>query len=164
GQVNVAPGEAASSIDLAELTDDPDLEDQGKHTFDYVSGATDGISARIDGTELQVEASSSTPKGTAATVTVRISDGETEPIEGTIDVTVTASTRALPTANTDSFPETNQGETITVPVLENDFNPFEGEGELRLIEAGVESGRGQATIRGDQVEVTPDAQFVGILT
>ncbi|WP_243233728.1 hypothetical protein, partial [Microbacterium sp. CIAB417] len=163
GQVNVAPGESAVELDLAELTDDPDPEDQGKHTFDYVSGATDGISARIDGTELLVEASSNTAKGTAATLTIRVSDGETEPIEGTVDVTVTASTRELPTANTDTFPETNQGETITVSPLDNDVNPFEGEGDLRLIRAEVESGDGSITVVGDQVEVTPAQSFVGTL-
>lgn len=163
GQMNVAPGEEAVSIDLAALTDDPDPEDQGNHTYTYVSGAEQGLSARVDGTELFVEASSSTPKGTAVSLTVRITDGETEPIEGNVDVTVTASTRELPTANTDTIPEANQGETITVPVLDNDVNPFVGEGELRLISATTESGDGTATVVGDQVQVTPGADFVGTL-
>ncbi|MGW8482240.1 Ig-like domain-containing protein [Microbacterium sp. NPDC055903] len=163
GQLNVAPGEAPASIDLAELTDDPDPEDQGKHTFTYVSGTTDGLSARVEGTELLVEAASNTPKGTAASIVVRISDGETEPIEGTVDVTVTASTRELPTANTDTIDEANQGETITVDVLANDVNPFVGEGELTLLSATRESGDGQAKVVGDRVEVTPAATFVGTM-
>ena len=161
GEMNVAPGEKAAEIDLAELTDDPDPKD--KHTFAYVSGTTDGLSARIDGSKLLVEASSNTPKGTAATLTVRISDGETDPIEGAVNVRVTASTRELPTANTDTFPESNQGETITVPVLQNDFNPFAGEGDLKLLSVQTESGSGTAKVVGDQVEVTPDAKFVGSL-
>ncbi|UJP09190.1 Ig-like domain-containing protein [Microbacterium sp. KUDC0406] len=164
GQVNVAPGEKAVSLNLAELTDDPDPEDKGKHTFTYVNGATDGISARVDGDQLFVEASSNTKKGTAATLRLRISDGETEPVEGTVDVTVTASTRELPTANTDTFPESNQGETITVSPLDNDVNPFQGEGDLRLISAERQSGDGEVTVAGDQVKITPGAKFVGTLT
>ncbi|GAB3598350.1 Ig-like domain-containing protein [Microbacterium tumbae] len=163
GQMNVAPGEEASSIDLAELTDDPDPEDQGKHTFTYVGGTTDGLSARIDGTKLLVEAASNTPKGTAASLTISITDGETEPIEGTVDVLVTASTRDLPTANTDTIDEANQGETITVDVLKNDVNPFVGEGDLSLLSASRESGDGTARVVGDRVEVTPGATFVGTL-
>ncbi|MFE6736607.1 Ig-like domain-containing protein [Microbacterium sp. NPDC057650] len=162
-QLNVAPGEPAASIDLAPLVDDPDPKDAGKHSFTYVSGATGGISARMDGSKLLVEASANTKKGTGASLTVRVTDGTTEPVEGTIDVAVTASTRELPTANTDSFPETNQGEKITVSPLANDVNPFLGEGDLKLIRAEVESGSGSITVRGDQVDVTPDAKFVGTL-
>jgi hypothetical protein len=164
GQLNVAPGEDAVSIDLAQLTDDPDPADRGKHKFSYVGGAGDGITARMDGTQLMVEASSKTPKGTVATLTVSVTDGKTEPIEGTVEVTVTASTRALATANTDTYPEANQGEKITVPVLANDFNPFEDKGDLRLLSAAVESGNVRANVVGDKVEVTPDAKFVGSMT
>ncbi|MGF6824731.1 hypothetical protein M2317_003669, partial [Microbacterium sp. ZKA21] len=143
---------------------DPDPEDQGKLSFDYVSGATEGISARMDGTKLLVEASSNTPKGTAASLTVRITDGHTDPVTGTVGVTVTASTRELPTAVPDTFEEVDQGETITVPVLQNDFNPFAGEGELRLISAERESGDGTVKMVGDQVEVTPNGEYVGTMT
>ncbi|REJ06920.1 fibronectin type III domain-containing protein, partial [Microbacterium bovistercoris] len=164
GQVNVAPGEKAVSLDLGELTDDPDPKDAGKHTFSYVGGASGGISARVDGDKLLVEASSNVKKGTATTLTLRITDGETEPIEGTVDVTVTASTRELPTANTDTFPESNQGETITVSPLDNDVNPFQGEGDLRLIRAERQSGDGEAVVSGDKIKVTPGAKFVGTMT
>ncbi|MFC4140726.1 MULTISPECIES: fibronectin type III domain-containing protein, partial [unclassified Microbacterium] len=164
GQVNVAPGEKAVSLDLAELTDDPDPKDAGKHTFRYVGGASGGISARVEGDKLLVEASSNVKKGTAATLTLSITDGETEPIEGTVDVTVTASTRELPTANTDTFPESNQGETITVSPLDNDVNPFPGEGDLRLIRAERQSGDGEAVVTGDKIKITPGAKFVGTLT
>ncbi len=163
GQVNVAPGEDAVSIDLAELTDDPDPEDAGAHTFTDIRGASEGITARLHGSQLSVEASSNTPKGTAVTLTVRITDGHTDPIEGTVDVTVSASTRELPTANTDTFDEVDQGETITVSPLENDVNPFVGEGELTLLRAERETGEGTTEIAGDQVQVTPAPDFVGTM-
>ncbi|MFE6736606.1 Ig-like domain-containing protein [Microbacterium sp. NPDC057650] len=164
GQVSVAPGEKAVSLNLAELTDDPDPKDAGKHTFTYVGGASDGISARVQGDQLLVEASSNAKKGTAATLTLKITDGHTEPIEGTVDVTVAASTRDLPTANTDTFPEADQGKTITVSPLENDVNPFQGEGDLRLISVDRQSGDGEAVVSGKTVKITPSAKFVGTLT
>jgi hypothetical protein len=115
-----------------------------------------------DDSTLSVEAASNAKKGTSQTLTIRVSDGETEPIEGTVVVNVTASTRELATANTDTIDEANQGETIMVPVLNNDISPFEGK-PLKLLTANTETGVGTAEPVGDQVQVTPGADFVGTL-
>ena len=162
GQVNVAAGEAATALDLAALTDDPDPEDKGKHKYSFVGGDGKGISARVDGDKLLVEASSSAKKGTTATLTVRISDGTTEPIEGTVTALVTASTRSMPTANTDTVSEADAGKSITVPALANDFNPFP-ETPLKIVGAVTESGRGETSFTKDEVTITPAAGFVGTL-
>ncbi|WP_337002584.1 MULTISPECIES: Ig-like domain-containing protein [unclassified Microbacterium] len=162
GQVNVAPGEAATSLDLAALTDDPDPEDKGKHKYSFVGGDGKGISAKVDGDKLLVEASSSAKKGTTATLTIRVSDGETEPVEGTVTALVTASTRSMPTANTDTVSEADAGKSITVKALANDFNPFP-ETPLTIVGAVTESGRGEASFTKDEVTVTPAAGFVGTL-
>lgn len=162
GELNVAPGEDATSLDLAALTTDPDPEDAGKHTFTLVDSPGNGVSARLEGATLFAEAASNAKKGTTETVTIRISDGETEPIEGTVVLRVTASTRAPATANPDTIDEANQGETISVPVLDNDFNPFP-ETPLKLISVVPETGAGTASVDGDNVTVTPGAKFVGTL-
>lgn len=163
GEVDVAPGEDATILDLAALTKDPDPEDEGKHTYSLEGDAGGGVSARIDGATLSVEAASNAKKGTAQTLTIRVSDGETEPIEGTVIVHVTPSTRALATANTDTIAEADQGETIMVPVLDNDFNPFP-DAPLKVVSATTETGTADApTVEGDQVRVTPGADFVGTL-
>ncbi|WP_242684845.1 Ig-like domain-containing protein [Microbacterium sp. SD291] len=162
GEVNVAPGEDATTLDLAALTTDPDPEDKGDHRYTLVSGEEKGITARVDGSRLSVEASSNAKKGTAVTLTLRITDGETEPIEGTVRVLVTASNRALPAANTDTISEADQGKSITVPVLANDFNPFP-ETPLELVAANVETGSGTAVMNGDEVVVTPSDTFVGTM-
>ena len=146
-QINVAPGEPATVVDLAALTNDPDPEDKGKHDYSLVDGEGKGISARIDGDELLVEASSSAKKGAATTLTLRITDGETEPVEGSVLVQVTASNRAMPAANTDTIAEADQGKTVTVPVLANDFNPFP-ETPLKLLSANVETGAGGVSVEG----------------
>jgi len=162
-ELNVAPGEAATTLDLAALTDDPDPEDVGEHEFSLEGDAGNGLTARIEnGTTLSVEAASNVKKGTSQTLTVKVTDGETEPIEGTVVVNVTASTRSPATANTDTIDEANQGETISVPVLANDFNPFP-DTPLKVVSASPESGNGSATVDGNEVRVTPDDEFVGTL-
>ncbi|WP_223627567.1 Ig-like domain-containing protein [Microbacterium sp. EST19A] len=161
-QINVAPGEEASVLDLAALTTDPDPEDEGKHKYSLVDGEGKGISAKIDGDRLLVEASSNAKKGTATTLTLRVTDGETEPVEGSVLVQVTASNRAMPAANTDTIAEADQGKTVTVPVLANDFNPFP-ETPLKILDANVETGAGQVSVKGDDVVVTPSKEFVGTL-
>ena len=161
-QINVAPGEPATVVDLAALTNDPDPEDKGKHDYSLVDGEGKGISARIDGDKLLVEASSSAKKGAATTLTLRITDGETEPVEGSVLVQVTASNRAMPAANTDTIAEADQGKAVTVPVLANDFNPFP-ETPLKLLSANVETGAGSVSVAGDDLVVTPSAEFVGTL-
>ncbi|MEV4736385.1 MULTISPECIES: Ig-like domain-containing protein [unclassified Microbacterium] len=162
GQMEVAPGEDATALDLAALTTDPDPEDEGKHTYKFTGGDGKGVKARIDGSNLMVEASSEAKKGTALTLKVEVTDGETEPVEGTVTVLVAASTRAMPAANTDTISEADQGKPVTVDVLANDFNPFP-ETPLKVVSAVVEAGMGSVTQKGDQLTVTPAATFVGTL-
>ncbi|WP_245861437.1 Ig-like domain-containing protein [Microbacterium aurantiacum] len=160
GQVSVAPGEEPATLDLAALTTDPDPEDAEKIRFAVVEQPGGGISARVDGSRLLVEASTNTRKGAAATVTVRIDDGTTEPVTGTVAVTVSASTRNLATANTDTVDEADQGKAIRVRVLDNDVNPFP-DTPLEVLSATPETGDGTATVIGNEVEVKPGADFVG---
>ncbi|MCR2763865.1 Ig-like domain-containing protein [Microbacterium sp. zg.B48] len=162
GQMNVAPGEEAGVLDLAALTVDPDPEDAGTHEYSLAGGQDKGITAEIDGDRLLVKAASNAKKGAATTLTLRISDGVTDPIEGAVLVQVTASNRAMPAANTDTIAEADQGKAVTVPVLANDFNPFP-ETPLKLLSANVETGSGSASVNGDNVVVTPSADFVGTL-
>lgn len=162
GQVNVAPGEEATVLDLSALTVDPDPEDQGRHTYTLTGGEGKGITAQIDGDRLLVQASSNAKKGAATTLELRISDSETEPVEGSVLVQVTASTRSLPAANTDTIDEADQGETVTVPVLANDVNPFP-ETPLKVVSASVETGAGSASVNGDDVVITPSSDFVGTM-
>ena len=162
GQVDVAPGEDAVGLDLLALTTDPDPEDLDSMRYTLVGSAPSGITATIDGTSLQVRADKNTPKGTAATLKVRVTDGVTDPVDGSVVVTVSASTRPMPTANDDIVPEAHQGKTVTVPVLGNDFNPFP-DTALKILSYSVETGDGEATISGSDIEVTPDKTFFGTM-
>ncbi|KAF2415394.1 Ig-like domain-containing protein, partial [Microbacterium sp. B35-30] len=162
GQMDVAPGEDPATLDLGGLTTDPDPDDADRLEFDIVGGSPDGMTAAIDDDELRVSAAAETKKGTAATLRVRITDGTTEPIEGTVTIRVIASTRELPTANDDVIDEAHQGKTITVPVLSNDVNPFPDK-PLKVTTAVLETGQGDVDVAGDQVQVTPDAKFFGTM-
>ncbi|GAA5201409.1 Ig-like domain-containing protein [Microbacterium jejuense] len=164
GAMSVAPGEEATALDLTSLTTDPDPEDLASMKYEIVGGSPDGMTASIDSGSLHVSAEADTKKGTAATIKLRISDGHTDPIDGTVNVTVTASTRPLPTANDDVIDEAHQGKTQAVAVLDNDFNPFEQDGKaLKVTAAQVDTGKGDAKVVGDKVEVTPDADFFGTM-
>ncbi|WP_026059922.1 Ig-like domain-containing protein [Microbacterium yannicii] len=163
GQMDVAPGEDAAVLDLRGLTTDPDPEDLDGMRYEIVGGSPDGMSASVDGQELRVSADADTPKGSAATLTLRIDDGTTEPVEGQVNVRVTASTRELATANDDIVDEAPQGKTVTVPVLANDVNPFP-DTPLELTTALVETGQGSVEVAGDQVRVTPSETFFGTMT
>lgn len=159
--MNVAPGEEAVVLDLAPLAIDPDPDTDLE--FALVGSAPSGLTASVDGTQLRVSAGTNTPKGTTASLTVTASDGEAAPARAIVTVAVTASTRELPTANDDVIDEADQGKTISVPVLQNDINPFPEE-PLKIVGAVVETGDGTAVVKGDRVEVTSDAAFVGTMT
>lgn len=164
GAMSIAPGEDPTRLDLRALTTDPDEGDLDGMTYALVGGAPSGLTASIDRQALRVGAASGTAKGTQATLTVRISDGTTAPVEGSVVVTVAASTRPLATANEDVIPQANQGETTMVPVLANDsFNPFP-DTPLKVVAAATLTGRGTAEVSGDRVAVTPAADFVGTMT
>lgn len=161
-QMDVAPGEDPASLDLSALVTDPDPGDLDGMGYTLVGGAPNGFTASMDGSALNVAADSDVQKGTTIDLRVRVDDGTTEPVEGTVQVRVSASTRPVPTANDDVITEADQGESITVPVLDNDFNPFP-ETPLVVVAASAETGVGVAEVAGDQVRVTPGDSFVGTL-
>ncbi|QHC66054.1 tandem-95 repeat protein [Rathayibacter sp. VKM Ac-2759] len=163
GSMEVAPGEEPSTLDLRTLSSDPDKGDLEKLTYS-VSGAPSGITATVSGSVLSVAADESVAKGTQASLDVTVSDGTTPPVQGSVSVRVTASTRPLTVANDDVVAKAPQGRPTTVDVLSNDVNPFP-ETPLTLVGAPiVDSGAGSASVQGDSVVVTPDADFVGTMT
>ncbi|MFJ6651584.1 Ig-like domain-containing protein [Microbacterium sp. NPDC091313] len=162
GQMDVAPGEDATALDLRALTTDPDEGDIDTMRYRVTGDLPAGFEASIDGQSLRVRADADVKKGTTAQVALEIDDGETEPVTGNVTVRVTASTRPLATANDDVIAEADQGKTIQVPVLANDFNPFPDR-PLKVVAAATETGDGRAEVSGDQVSVTPSANFFGTM-
>ncbi|MTE23978.1 Ig-like domain-containing protein [Microbacterium sp. ZXX196] len=158
--MSVGAGDGPVSIDLSARTFDIDEDDIA---YTHTNGAPDGVSVSISGSTLTVEASPDT-RGVAASLAIAVSDGENDPVQGTVDLSVTASARSLPVANDEDLGEIHQGEPQQVGVLANDFNPFEGEGSLRVIDAVVEAGDGSVSYDDSSVTVTPGGDFHGYLT
>ncbi|MDR2323072.1 MAG: tandem-95 repeat protein [Microbacterium sp.] len=159
-QVSVAPGEPEQKVDLAALAKDPDPEDAKKLKFAITGQPDHGVTASLDGSTLKVQADSNAPKGTATTVRLTVTDGKTEPVTGTVNVTVSASTRSLPVANEDTVAQADQGKPITIPVLQNDVNPFPDK-PLKVLSVGVQTGSAASAVQGDNVVITPSKDFVG---
>ena len=165
--VKVGAGDSdPGRVELAGLATDID---QDPISF-QVQSQPDGIQARIEGTTLLVTADAEA-KGTKGDVVVVADDGKDnpnhpEPVTAPVTVTVTASTRAMPVATDDRFPEWNQGETKQVDVLKNDTNPFKGEAPLEVVDAEFEVGdMSDADLRftASALTITPDKSFHGRL-
>ncbi|KQP53817.1 Ig-like domain-containing protein [Agreia sp. Leaf283] len=162
GAVNVEPGGDEVELNLRTLARDPDDGDLKKLVFTVVGPTAQGITASVsDNQTLKVKAAGNAAKGDSP-IQIEVTDGQSKPGTGTVTVTVLTSTRAMPSATDDVVPQANQGETRTVDVLSNDFNPYP-ENPLSIVEAVVETGDGVASPDGGQVSVTPGAEFVGTM-
>ena len=69
----------------------------------------------------------------------------------------------LAVANTDTVPQADQGKTVTVPVLANDFNPFPDTPLKILVASTSRPAPATPAVQGDKVVVTPTGDFVGTL-
>ncbi|MDK1328424.1 Ig-like domain-containing protein [Arthrobacter sp. zg-Y1143] len=163
GTLETAKGEEPKALDLAALASDPNPEDTGRLKFRLAGSVPLGFDAKLDGSVLYMSAKDDAAVGTTGELAVTVSDGRGDPVSGRVDVTVIASTRPLPVANDDVVPDAVQGRAVTVPVLDNDVNPFQGGKPLELVDVAAD-GNGTAVRQGSSVVVTPGADFVGNMT
>ncbi|MGC5167645.1 Ig-like domain-containing protein [Luteimicrobium sp. DT211] len=153
-----ADGQEADLSGIAsDLDDDP---------LTYRLGAVPrGLKATIDGSVVHVVADSDTPKGTTLAVPFTVGDGHAgHDVEGKVTVSVVASNRALPVAVEDVVEKAPQGKLLTIPVLDNDTNPFAVEGKpLTLVSVTMDTQSDASTpvVKDNQVQITPGADFHG---
>ncbi|WP_378144741.1 Ig-like domain-containing protein [Cnuibacter sp. UC19_7] len=160
--IDVAPGEEASApFNLRTISRDPDQGDLEKLQYSVQGQLPQGISVDIDGQNLTARAAGNAAQGPNQ-VTIQVTDGTSQPTTGTLVVNVLTSTRPLPSATDDVVPQANQGQTVNVDVLSNDFNPYP-ESPLTIVSSTVETGNGNSSVNGSQVAVTPAADFVGTM-
>lgn len=160
--VDVAAGDGEGRLDLRGYSQDADDGDLEKLTFAIAGGTAEGVSAKIeDGSTLIVTAAANAPRN-PSTIDIDISDGTNTPVRGTVSVNVLSTTRNPPSATDDVVDKANQGQTVSVPVLGNDYNPFP-ETPLTITNATVETGTGTANVDGGNVSVTPAGDFVGTM-
>ncbi|MBZ2195232.1 Ig-like domain-containing protein [Occultella gossypii] len=161
GSLSAEVGGEEVSLDLSRLAEDPD-GDSGLLEYTIVD-QVDGFDAEIsDGVILTVSAHDDTAKGAVVDLIISVTDGESEPVTGTVTLTATGSTRELIVANDDDASQIHQGESTSVDVLANDSNPFPDQ-ERTILSAQVIQGSGTATVSGNQVVITPAPEYNGRL-
>ncbi|MFV0253775.1 MAG: Ig-like domain-containing protein [Beutenbergiaceae bacterium] len=128
-----------------------------------IGPAPAGFSVDLDGLTLTASAPLSTVPGTSGDLTVFVDDGTNPPVEGTVTLRATSTLAPMLVANDDDLGEVFQGVPASADVLANDTNPFPGQPRT-ISSVGVETGSGSVTVSGDQVIVTPAADFVGRIT
>lgn len=119
----VLRGQKPASIDV--LANDVDPSGGILVVQDVTADPAAGVAATVvDGRMLRLVATGSNAGTTSGTVTYRVSNGRTPPVEGTVAVTLlpAATTTLSPFAATDSV-VVRAGDTAAVPVLDNDFDP-----------------------------------------
>jgi len=157
--VTVEAGQS-TPVDLAALAKDSDPA--AKLSFSVAQPPNvKGITASISSVTMTVAADISVAKGTKATVTVEVTDGQST-AQAPIAVTVVGTTKPLPVAVDDQVPKASQGVATCVNVTANDVNPFPGS-SLTVVGAVVESGQGTVSTgcNGNGVSVTPADSFLG---
>ncbi|MDN5685931.1 MAG: Ig-like domain-containing protein [Brachybacterium sp.] len=158
--LEVEQGDVQGSVDLAASAEDPE-GDELSYSLGEVPEA-EGLEVSREGSTVIADATPQATKGTVLDVPVSVSDGTNPPVTATVEVTVVASTEPLLSAVLDTA-QIDAGDTEKIAVLENDSNPFPG-GKRTVEDAGVINGTGEVSVEGDQVEVTPDADFHGVLS
>ncbi len=162
GSLEVAKAEPAASLDLRALADDPNPDDVDRLKFALEGAVPPGFTGSLQGSTLSIEAASDAPVGTTGRLSVSVTDGRSEKVLSSIDLSVLASSRPLPVANDDTVPEAVQGKSVPVDVLANDVNPFP-DSPLEIVRV-VADGNGTASQDGDRIVVTPASDFVGSMS
>ncbi|NLT29511.1 MAG: hypothetical protein GXX86_03505, partial [Propionibacterium sp.] len=158
--LTIGAGEGPKSLDVSRGVTDPDGD---QLEFGELTGETaTGTKVTANGATITAEAELTVAAGTTMQWRGTVSDGKGGEADILVTINVTASSKPAPRAADDTLGEVKQGETQQVPVLANDFNPFEADGQpLRVIGATTESGTVDASFSADSVSVTPGESFVG---
>lgn len=158
--LQVEQGAPQASLDLSVGAEDPEGDE-----LTYALGTFDApaeIDVSLDDSILLASATTQATKGQIIDVPVTVTDGTNDPVPASVQLTVVGSQRPLLTTVRDDA-VINAGESQAIPVLENDSNPFPG-GNRELTDASRISGEGNIELQGDNVVVTPAADYKGILT
>ncbi|WP_162942862.1 Ig-like domain-containing protein [Cryobacterium soli] len=158
-KVTVQAGEAATIVNLRSSSGHPNPAIIEKLSYGSLAGTTSTVAATLDGANLVVSAPLGTQPGTKVTLTFTVTYKEFT-VPGSVDVSVVSSTRPLPKAVDDAGPngagiETRPSTSITVPVLDNDYNPFAQDGKpLTVLSAAIEQQVGTASVSNTASGVT----------
>jgi hypothetical protein len=134
-EILIEAGEAPTTFDLRGASSHPNPSIRNSLTYTGLTGATASIQATIAGGEMTVSAPFGVQPGETAELHFNVIYADFV-VPGTVTVRVVASTRPLAQATDDVEPEGRTNSSYTIPVLDNDFNPFATDGQaLRVVDA-----------------------------
>ncbi|MDN5893203.1 MAG: fibronectin type III domain-containing protein [Nocardioides sp.] len=158
--LEVEQGGPTSTLDLSAGAEDPEDD-----TLVFALGeyeADPEVTLSLDDETLTASATSKAVRGTVLEVPVSATDGTNPAVPATVQITVGGSQRPKISTSLDEK-EIDAGSSETIDVLENDSNPFPG-GDRTVTSASLVTGKGEVSPDGNQVTITPDASYNGILT
>ncbi|QCR20110.1 Ig-like domain-containing protein [Agrococcus sp. SGAir0287] len=161
-QISVPQGETVE-FDLTTATRDPDPDDLPNMDYALVGGASDDIDADVSEQTLTLTAPVNGNVGADVAYTIEATDRHGNTAQGTFVATIVVSNAPFAIVRDDTG-EATQGVAQSINVLANDFNPFEGQAPLRVVDVAVVGGVGEPSTDGSTVTVTPGADFSGVLT
>ncbi len=164
-QVSAAAGEPATTVDLRAMVTDPDPGDVQRITFS-LGAKPAGFTVSLDGSRLSVSAPADAQPNAGALLPIRLTDGSTKPVDGTIPLKVLASTRPLMTTTDATIDDGRAGQPRTVDIAAYVTNPFADQGKPITVVPfpRVAAGKGGVTASGTVLTITPDAGSHGQLT
>lgn len=157
------PQNGQVDFDLTTATRDPDPGDLESMDYELVGGQSDQIDADLTEQVISFTAPVDANVGTSVSYSIEATDRHGNAVQGTVVATVVISNEPLAIVRDDTG-EATQGIASSVNVLANDWNPFEGQAPLTVVEATVVGGVGEASTDGATVTVTPGGDFSGVLT
>lgn len=159
-RIEVAAGEDAVSVNLADMVSDEDGDDPAKMRY-RLGAVPAGIKASLSGSRLSVAAEAGKAKGDAGYIEATVEDGS-GPTIGKIPVRVVSSTRPLIQVTAIDL-EGESGKTLSIDLSRYATNPYPGKSLKTVGSPSIVQGAGQALASGTQLEVTPAASFKGDL-
>lgn len=160
-EVQVGAGEGSVTANLASMVSDPDPGDNERMTYKLLE-TSEGITAKVDGQSMQVQASANLTPGTEGSVAIEVSDGSTEPVKMSVPIKVLKSTKPLMQVTELRDNNARVGQASTFNILDAVTNPFADEGgAITLVGSPIVTrGAGTIEVDGTIVKVTPTGDSV----
>lgn len=166
--IKIEAGEDPTTIDLRDSTAHANPALLPQMGYRGVKDDSSDIDESLSGSSLTISAPLGVQPGTTATITFEVTFKEFT-VPGSVEVTVVSSTRPAPRAEPDGPIETRPSKTVVVPVLDDDFNPFQAQGHpLKVIAASLEQdvpgGTARVSFSSTDVTIVTGAKATGTLT
>lgn len=159
--MTVEQGKPAVPLELSRTAEDPDGDQLSFTLGEHAKPAGMTIDLTPAGS-LRVTASNATPVGSTVSLPVSVSDGKSDPVSATVDVTVTSTQEAVISTGVDDV-VVDAGKDKPVEVLANDSNPFPGKPRT-ITSVQTVAGNVTGAVSGETVVLTAQAGWHGTAT